>query len=47
MLDTVANHCIQFQGKLINQTWEIDKIPSFEPNFGPQIFFMDFTSTRH
>ena len=39
-------HCIQFQVKLMNQTWENGKKPSFEPDFGPygpnsghQIFF--------
>ena len=37
----------------MNQTWEIGQKPSFGPNFGPfcpkfgpQIFFMSFTSTR-
>ena len=36
MLDIVASfHCIQFQGKLMNQTSENDKKPSFRPNFGP------------
>ena len=44
MLDIVASYqCMQFQGKLMNQTWENGKKPSFEPNFGPnsgcQIFF--------
>ena len=34
MLDIVAsNHCMQFQGKLMNQTWENGKKPNFEPNF--------------
>ena len=29
MLDIIANyHCMQFQGKLMNQTWENDKKPS-------------------
>ena len=32
MLDIVASyHCIQFLGKLMNQTWENGKKPSFEP----------------
>ena len=36
MLDIVASyHCMQFQGKLMNQTWENDKKPSFWPDFGP------------
>ena len=36
MLDIVANyHCVQFQGKLMNQTSENGKKPSFGPNFGP------------
>ena len=35
MLYIVASyHFMQFQGKLMNQTWENGKIPSFEPNFG-------------
>ena len=54
MLDIVASyHCMQFQGKLKNQTWENGKKPSFGIDFGPlaqiwspKIFFMDFTSTR-
>ena len=48
MLEIVESyHCMQFQGKLINQTWENDKKPSsrpnidlFGPNSGPQIFFL-------
>ena len=33
MLDIVASyHCMQFQGKLINQTWENNKKPSFGPD---------------
>ena len=36
MLYIVASyHCMQFQGKLITQTWKNDKKPSFEPDFGP------------
>ena len=36
VLYTVASyHCMRFQGKLINQTWENSKNPSFTPNFGP------------
>ena len=36
MLNIVASyHCIQFQGKLINQTLENGKKPSFGPDFGP------------
>ena len=36
MLDIVASyHCIQFQGKLMNQTWENNKKPSFMTDFGP------------
>ena len=50
MLDIVANyHCVQFQGKLMNQTSENGKKPSFEPNFGPsdpnlgpKFFFREF-----
>ena len=33
MLDIVASYpCMQFQGKLINQTWENNKKPSFGPD---------------
>ena len=36
MLYIVANyHCMQFQGKSINKTWENGKKPSLETNFGP------------
>ena len=36
MLDIVASyHCMQFQGKLMNQTWENSKKPIFGPDFGP------------
>ena len=49
-LEIVASyHCMQFQGKLINQTWENGKKPSFVPDFGlfwpPKIFFVGFTFT--
>ena len=36
MLGIVASyHCMQFQAKLMNQTWENDKKSSFGANFGP------------
>ena len=36
MLDIVENyHCMQFQGKLMNQTVENIKKPSFGSDFGP------------
>ena len=37
MLDILASyHCMQFQEKLINLTWENGKkTPSFGPNFDP------------
>ena len=36
MWDIVESyHCMQFQGKLINQIWENSKKPSFGPDFGP------------
>ena len=28
-------YCVQFQGKLMNQTWENDKTPNFKPDFAP------------
>ena len=54
MLHIVASyHCMQFQRKLMNWTWENDKKPSFKPNFGPfgqnldpKMLFVDFTYTR-
>ena len=47
MLHIVATyHCMQFQGKVINQTWENGEKPSFGPNFGPNLvlenYFRDF-----
>ena len=53
MLDIVASfHCMQFQGKLINQTWENGEKPSFGTDFGPfgpnlgsKIFPINFTLT--
>ena len=53
MLDIVASyHCIKFQGKLMNQTWENGKKTSFGPDFGPfglnlgpKNFFVDVIST--
>ena len=52
MLDIVASYqCMQFQGKLMNRTWENCKKLSFGPNFGPnlvpKIFFVGFTSTTY
>ena len=41
-------HCMQFQGKLMNQTWKNGKKPSFGPDFDPfgtNDFFMDFSFT--
>ena len=36
MLDIVKSyHCMQFQEKLMNQTWENDKKKSFGPDFSP------------
>ena len=54
MLYIVASyHCMEFQGKLMNQISENGKKPSLGPDFGPfgsnlgpYFFFMDFTSTR-
>ena len=53
MLDIVTSYqCMQFQGKLTNQTWENGKKPSFATDFetyvtnlGPIFFFIDSTST--
>ena len=34
MLEIVTScHCMQFQGKLMNQAWKNDKKPTFGPNF--------------
>ena len=54
MLDIVPGYCsMQFTGKLMNQTWEIDRISNFGPHFhlfdphlGSKIFFVDFASTN-
>ena len=54
MLHLVASYnCMQFQGKLMNQTWEKGKktsfgsdFDSFGPNLYPKFFFVDFTSAR-
>ena len=53
MLYIVANYCMQIQGKLMYQTWENGKKPSFGTKFGPfdsnldhKIVFVPFTSTR-
>ena len=36
MLDIVASyHCMQFQTKLMIQTWENSKKTNFRPDFGP------------
>ena len=50
MLDIIASyHCLQFQGKVMNHTWENAKKPSFVtkfglfgPNLGPRNFFGGF-----
>ena len=54
MLEIIARYCMQFQGKIKNQTWGNGKKPSFRTNFGPfdsnldpKKFFMNFfTSTK-
>ena len=46
MLNIVASYyaimkfLMQFQGKLMNETWENGKKPSFKLNFGPQKTFL-------
>ena len=52
MLDIVASyHCIQFQRKLMNQTWENSQKHGFGPDFGPnlggQIFFQKSVFVSH
>ena len=44
MLDIVASyHCLQFQGKLMSETWENDKKNLvLGLNLGPKIFFHEF-----
>ena len=46
MLDIVASYyCKQFQAKLMNQTWENGKKPSFGTHigpFGPKNLFCEF-----
>ena len=54
MLDIVTSYgSMQFQGKLMNQTWENSGKPSFRTDFGPvspnldsKIFFINFTYTK-
>ena len=53
MLDIVTSYgSMQFQGKLMNQTWENSEKPSFRTDFDPfspnldsKSFFINFTST--
>ena len=57
LLDVIQHYCklsLQFQGKLMNQTWRTGKkTPSFGPNFStfliqiwaPKFFPVDFIST--
>ena len=41
MLYIVASYpCMQFQGTLINQTWENNRNSNFGPKFGPPNFFL-------
>ena len=56
ILDIVASyHYMQFQGRIMNQTWENAKKPSFGPNFGPFgpnlghqfFFFKNLAATRY
>ena len=46
MLDIVPScNIVQYQGKLINQTWKNDKKPNFGPDFGlfgPNLGFQGF-----
>ena len=47
ILDTVGSYrYMQFQGKLMNLTWENGKKIYFWPDFGPKTFFVSFPSTR-
>ena len=40
MLDIVSScNPVQYQGKLIMQTWENGEKPNFRPNFGPGKIF--------
>ena len=55
MLDIIASyHCLQFQGKVMNHTWENAKKPSFVTKlassaliWAPETFLVDFNSTRY
>ena len=45
MLEFVESyHCMLFQGKLMNQTWENGKKPSCGLNFGPNLVPQNFFS---
>ena len=54
MLEIAASyHCMQFQGKSMNQTWENGqkssvrlKFGPLQPKFSPKTFFVGFSSTR-
>ena len=54
MLEIAASyHCMQFQGKPMNQTWENGRKSSVRLKFGPlqskfspKTFFVGFSSTR-
>ena len=54
MLEIAASyHCMQFQGKPMNQTWENGRKSSvrlkfgpLRPKFSPKTFFVGFSSTR-
>ena len=54
MLDIIASYqCMQFQGKIMNQTWENGKKPSLRPDFvqispnsGRHFFFFFFFSSK-
>ena len=47
MLDIIASyHFMQFHGKLMKQTWENDKKPTFRPDFGPLPIWPKFGPTN-
>ena len=43
LIDIVPSfNAVQYQGKLMIQTWENDEKPNFTPKFGPKNFFCEF-----
>ena len=44
LLDVPSCNPLQYQGKIIMQTWDNDKKPNFGPYFGLSCFFVSVSS---